>query len=157
MPRRGYKRQTVKNDPLYGSFEVSKLIRYAMKDGKKSVAEKHVYSAFEMIKSEKNDPVTVLEVAVNNVAPRREVKPRRVGGASYLVPIETRPQRRLFLALNWILNAANSRSNKQYSSFDKKLHAELMDAFQNQGEAVNKKLQVEKLAEANKAFAHYRW
>lgn len=157
MPRRGYKRQLVKNDPLYNSFEVAKLIRYAMVDGKKSVAEKHVYSALEMIKSEKNDPVTVLEVAVNNVAPRKEVKPRRVGGASYLVPIDTRPQRKLFLALNWILNAANARSNKQYESFDKKLHAELMDAFQNQGEAVNKKLQVEKLADANKAFSHFSW
>lgn len=110
-----------------------------------------------MIKIEKNDPITVLEVAVNNVAPRKEVKPRRVGGASYLVPIDTRPQRKLFLALNWILNAANARSNKQYSSFDKKLHAELMDAFQNQGEAVNKKLQVEKLADANKAFSHFSW
>ena len=157
MPRRGYKRQTVKKDPMYESYEVAKLVTYVMKDGKKSVAQKHVYSALEMIKNEKNDPVGVLEFAINNVAPRKEVKPRRVGGASYLVPIDTRPQRRLFLALNWIINAANARPNKQYSSFDKKLFAELMDAYQNQGEAINKKLQVEKLADANKAFSHFSW
>jgi len=157
MPRRGYKRQFVKKDPLYSSLEVAKLITYVMRDGKKSVAEKHVYSALSMIKDEKNDPVNVLEVAINNVAPRKEVRPRRVGGASYLVPIDTRPQRKIFLALNWIVNAANSRSNKQYHSFDKKLFAELMDAYQNQGEAINKKLQVEKLADANKAFAHFTW
>lgn len=157
MPRRGYKRQEVKEDPMYNSYKVSKLINYVMVDGKKSTAERVVYGALDLIKKEKLDPIIVLESAISNVAPKKEVRPRRVGGASYLVPSDTRPTRKLYLALNWIISSANSRSNKQYKSFDKKLSAELMDAYQGQGEAFNKKVQVEKLAEANKAFSHFSW
>lgn len=157
MPRRGYKRQTPRKDMIYDNYEVTKLINYIMRDGKKSVAQKMVYLAFDMIKKDSLDPVEVLQTAIHNVAPAQEVRPRRVGGASYLVPVETRLERRLFLALHWIVEGANSRSNKQYKSFDKKLHAELMDAYQGQGEAINKKAQVEKLAQANKAFAHFNW
>lgn len=157
MPRRGYKKRTAQKDPLYGSYELAKLINYIMLDGKKSVAERIVYSTMKMIEEKTLDPVEVLTTAINNVGPSMEVKPRRVGGASYLVPMETRPQRKLFLAFNWIINAANARPNKQYKSFDNKLFAELMDAYQNLGEAVNKRAQVEKLAQANKAFAHFNW
>ena len=157
MPRRGYKRQPVSADPMYENYEVSKLINYIMKDGKKTTAQRMVYAALEGLKENKLEPLEVLSRAIQNVAPDREVRPRRVGGASYLVPVETRQARRIFLALNWIVNAANARPNKQYNSFDKKLVAELMDAYQNQGEAINKRLQVEKLAAANKAFAHFNW
>jgi len=142
---------------MYESIEVSKLINYVMRDGKKSIAQKQVYKAFDSLKESKLDPVDILNKAIHNVAPAKEVRPRRVGGASYLVPVDTRQQRKTFLALNWIVDAARARSNKQYKTFDAKLHAELMDAYQNQGEAVGKRLQVEKLAAANKAFSHFNW
>lgn len=157
MPRRSYKKQTVSKDALHGNYEVTKLINYVMVDGKKTVAQKVVYEALGKIKENNLDPVDVLARAIENVAPTKEVKARRVGGASYLVPMDTRPQRRLYLALNWIVNGAKSRSSKQYKSFENKLFAEIMDAYQNQGEAVNKRLQVEKIAQANKAFAHFNW
>lgn len=157
MPRRGYKRLPVKKDAIYNSFEVAKLINYIMVDGKKSVAQDLVYKAFDEIKKNKLDPMEVLRKSIANVAPNKEVRPRRVGGASYLVPMDTRNERKMYLALNWIVEAAQARPNKQYKTFDKKLVAELMDAYQNQGEAVNKRLQVEKLAAANKAFAHFAW
>lgn len=128
-----------------------------MVDGKKSTAEKIVYNVLDKIKDEKSDPVEVLQRAVDNVAPTKEVKSRRVGGASYLVPIDTKPQRKLYLALNWIIKGAASRSSKQYKSFENKLFAEIMDAYKNEGEAVHKRLQVEKVAQANKAFAHFNW
>lgn len=157
MPRRGYKKNTTIDDPIYKSYEVAKLVNYVMVDGKKTVAQKQVHAALDAIKAKKLDPIDVLHRAVSNVAPAKEVRPRRVGGASYLVPVDTRQERKLFLALNWIVEAARSRSNKQFKTFGDKLHAELMDAYQNQGEAVNKRLQVEKLAAANKAFAHFSW
>ncbi len=157
MPRRPYKKNSVKQDPIYKSLETAKLINYIIKDGKKSVAKKIVYNVFDRLNKEKNDPLKVLNQAINNVAPTFEVKPRRLGGASYLVPIEVRRDRRLFLALNWIVEAANSRSNKEYKKFENKLYTELLEASKNQGNAVNKKIQTEKLAEANKAFAHLKW
>lgn len=157
MPRRSYKKNTTSNEMMHDSYEVAKLINYVMVDGKKTVAQKVVYGALNQIKEQNLDPVEVLSRAIDNVAPTKEVKARRVGGASYLVPMDTRIQRRLYLALNWIVNGANSRSNKQYKSFENKLFAEIMDAYQNQGEAVNKRLQVEKVAQANKAFAHFNW
>jgi len=157
VPRRSYKKNTTSNEMMHDSYEVAKLINYVMVDGKKTVAQKVVYGALNQIKEQNLDPVEVLSRAIDNVAPTKEVKARRVGGASYLVPMDTRIQRRLYLALNWIVNGANSRSNKQYKSFENKLFAEIMDAYQNQGEAVNKRLQVEKVAQANKAFAHFNW
>lgn len=157
MPRRGYKKQTIGIDAIYESYEVAKLINYVMIDGKKSVAEKQVYAALEALKADKQDPLDVLQKAIQNVAPSKEVRPKRVGGASYLVPVDTRAQRKLFLALNWIITSAQARSNKQYKTFGEKLHAELLDAANNQGEAINKRLQVEKIAAANKAFAHFSW
>ncbi len=157
MPRHKYKKITVKNDKLYNSFEVAKLINYVMKDGKKSIAEKIVYQAFEEIKKTGEDPLKIFHQAINNTSPQLEVRPRRLGGASYLVPIEVRKERKLFLALNWIIEAAQARSNKEYKSFYKKLAAEILDASKNLGQAVAKKQATEKLAETNKAFSHLRW
>lgn len=157
MPRHQYKKKTVKKDPVYGSEEVSKLINYIMRDGKRTVAQKIVYDVFTKLEEEKKDPLKVLSQAINNVAPNYEVKPKRLGGASYLVPIEVRKERKLFLALNWIIEAASSRSNKSFNSFEKKLYTELVEASENQGNAVTKRAQTEKLAEANKAFSHLRW
>lgn len=157
MPRHAYKKRVVKSDIIYNSTEVAKLINYVMIDGKKTVAQKIVYNVLERFKKENNDPLKILHQAIVNVAPNFEVRPRRLGGASYLVPIEVPRQRRLFLACNWILEAAKKRPNKQYHTFEEKLYHELLDASKNQGEAVAKKKQTEKLAEANKAFAHLRW
>jgi small subunit ribosomal protein S7 len=157
MPRRKYKKNIVKPDQIYGSFEVSKLINYIMVDGKKSVAENVVYQAMELLKEKKLEPLNVLHRVIQNVSPNHEVKAKRVGGASYLVPQETRAERKIFLALNWIVNASRARSSKEFKGMSQKLVAELMDAYNDIGEAVNKKKQVEKLAEANKAFAHFKW
>lgn len=157
MPRRHYKKNTLKKDPVYESGEVTKFINYIMKDGKRSVAQKIIYNVFAKLESEKKDPLKVLQQAISNVAPNFEVKPKRLGGASYLVPIEVRKERKLFLALNWIIAAAGSRSNKSFNTFEKKLYTELVEASENQGNAVGKRSQTEKLAEANKAFSHLRW
>ncbi len=157
MPRRPYKKRQIDPDPVYGSVKVAKFINYVMRDGKKSVAQKIVYKTFENIKEKRLDPLEILDKAIENVAPNMEVRPRRLGGASYLVPIEVRPERKLFLALNWIIKAAKARSSKQYKTFIEKLTAELLDAAQGQGGAVEKRAEVERLAEANKAFAHLRW
>ena len=157
MPRRPYKKRQTEPDTLYQNNEVAKLIAYVMRDGKKTVAEQIVYAALDEMKKHTLSPVEALHTAINNAAPQHEVKPKRVGGASYLVPIETRPSRKIYLAFQWIIAAARARSSKEYRSFDKKLYAELMDAYKGEGEAVNKRKQVEKLAEANRAFAHFKW
>lgn len=157
MPRRQYKKKIVKKDLLYNSFEVAKFINYLIVDGKKSKAEKIVYTVLERIKKEGKDPLAILGKAINNVAPKMEVRPRRLGGASYLVPIEVRKERQLFLSLNWIIEAAKARSSKEFRTFLDKLYHEIVDAANNQGRAVQKRAQVEKLAESNKAFAHLRW
>ncbi len=157
MPRHPYKKKTTTPDPIYNSLEVTKLINYLMKDGKKTVAQKIVYEALNNLKKDGKDSLKLLQQAIANVTPNLEVKPRRLGGASYLVPIEVRPARKLFLALNWIVNAAASRSNKEYKTFANKLVAELDEAAKNQGQAVAKRLQTEKLAAANRAFGHLKW
>lgn len=157
MPRHPYKKRIAPVDPVYSSEEVAKFVNYLMVDGKKSVAQKVIYGVFDKLQKEGNDPVKTLYKAINNVAPTVEVKPRRLGGASYLVPTEVRKDRRLYLALNWIIEAAGTRSNKEFHSFTDKLLRELLDAANNQGQAVAKKQQAEKLAEANKAFAHLKW
>src|SRR3989344_3474249 len=152
MPRRSYKRQQTDKDPIYGSSEVAKLINYIMVDGKKSIARKMIYSVMKKIEEKNFTAIDVIKTAISNTAPGMEVKPRRVGGASYLVPTETREERKLFLAFNWIIEAAAKRPNSKYHSFDEKLFAEIMDAYNNIGGAIEKKTSVEKLAEANKAF-----
>lgn len=157
MPRHKYKKIKIKPDKVYQSFEVAKFINYIMRDGEKKVAEKIVYQAFDDIKKQGLDPIKIFYQAITNTSPQMEVRPRRLGGASYLVPIEVRKERKLFLALNWIIEAAKARSSKEYKSFYKKLVAELIDASNNQGQAVIKKQQTEALAEKNKAFSHLKW
>lgn len=129
-----------------------------MSDGKKSIAQSLVYNALDEIKeSTKQNPVAVFEKAIQNVAPKMEVRPRRVGGASYQVPVEVRGDRKEALAIRWILNAARSRSNTQFHTFDQKLAQELMDAANNTGSAIKKRDDTLKSAQANRAFAHFRW
>lgn len=156
MPRRGrVERREIPPDPLYGDKVVAKLINKVMKDGKKGKAEKIVYKAFEVIRERlKEDPLRVFRQAVENVKPVLEVRPRRVGGQTYQVPVEVRPERRLSLALKWIVEGARERSGK---SMIEKLSAEIMDAYRNTGAAVKRKEDMHRMAEANKAFAHYRW
>ena len=145
-------------DPIYGSRLVTKFINYVMVDGKKTVAQKLVYSALDQIKEQsKQDPIKVFEAALLNVSPKMEVRPRRVGGASYQVPSEVRGDRKEALSIRWILAGAMSRSNKEYHGFDKKLAAELIDAANNTGLAIKKKDDIQKTANANRAFAHFRW
>ena len=151
-------RRILPPDPIYGSRLLTRFINKVMFDGKKTIAQKLVYSAFDQIKSEsKQDPLKVFETALNNVSPKMEVRARRVGGASYQVPNEVRGDRKEALAIRWILAGAQSRSNKEYHGFDKKLAAELLDAANNTGIAIKKKDDTQKVAAANRAFAHFRW
>jgi len=157
MPRNSYKRIQPDIDPIYKSFQVAKLINYVMQDGKKTVAEKIVYKTLELLKPEDNDPLVTFNKAITNVIPNKEVRPRRLGGASYLVPTDVREERKLYLALKWIVDAAKTRSNKEFKTFQEKLSTEIKEAAKNQGKAIEKRLQTEKLAAQNKAFAHLRW
>jgi len=157
MPRRSYKKVKTTNDSVYKSHEVAKLVNYIMVDGKKSVAERIVYAVIEKLAKEGGDGLKTLRQAIQNVAPLHEVKPRRIGGASYLVPTEVRPDRKLFLGLNWIVTAAKARANKEFHSFAEKLYTEIQEAAKNQGAAVAKRQQTEKVADANKAFSHLKW
>ncbi|MBI2040028.1 30S ribosomal protein S7 [Candidatus Microgenomates bacterium] len=145
-------------DPIFGSKLVTRVVNKVMKDGKRSIAQNLVYKALDQIKeSTKQDPLTVLEKAIQNVSPKMEVRPRRVGGASYQVPVEVRGDRKEALAIRWILAGARARSNSQYHTFDQKLAQELMDAASSTGLAIKKKDDVQKQASANRAFAHFRW
>ncbi|MBI2597341.1 30S ribosomal protein S7 [Candidatus Daviesbacteria bacterium] len=145
-------------DPLYGSRLVSRMINKIMMDGKKSIAQDLVYGALKVIKEQtKQEPVTILEKAIQNVSPKMEVRPRRVGGASYQVPVEVRGDRKEALAIRWILAAAKSRSNKQFHTFNEKLAKELMEAANSAGAAIKKKEDVQRQAAANRAFSHFRW
>lgn len=138
---------------------VTKLINKSMKDGKKSVAAAQIYRAFDIVKEKQPETETskYLDLVINSIAPKMEVRPRRVGGASYQVPMEVRGDRKTHLALKWLIEAARSRSNKEYHTFAEKLAAEMMDAQQGLGGAIKKRDMVYKMAEANKAFAHLRW
>jgi small subunit ribosomal protein S7 len=156
MPRRGpVTPREILPDPVYNSVLVQKLINKVMLDGKKSTAEKIVYGAMEIIRDKtKQDPLTVLEKAVQNLTPLLEVRPRRVGGATYQVPIEVPPRRGLSLALRWLVRAARERKGMPMRE---RLAAEILDALNNTGGAIKKKEEMHRMAEANKAFAHYRW
>lgn len=158
MSRTGkIKKVQIQPDPIYGNKLLARFINRVMRDGKKSAAQKQVYQALNMIKTNNQDPLTVFQTAVQNIGPRFEVKAKRVGGASYQVPSETRGERRISLAIRWLIAAANNRPNKQYHTFAEKLAAELQDAFNNTGEAVRKRDLAHRNAEANKAFSHFRW
>lgn len=158
MPRTGaIEKRVLPPDPLYNSRLVSRLINKVMVDGKRSVAQNLVYKAFDLIKEKGQNPLEVFEKAVKNVSPKMEVRPRRVGGASYMVPNEVRGDRRESLAIRWLVISARDKSNKEFHTFDLKLAIELMDAANQAGGAFKKKADIEKQAEANRAFAHFRW
>ena len=156
MPRRGnVPKREVLPDPLYNSVLVTKLINSIMLDGKKGVSQKVVYGAFEIIKEKTGkDPMEVYTQAMENIMPSLEVKARRVGGATYQVPIEVRPARRQTLGLRWLTAYSRARSEK---TMKERLAGELMDAANNTGASVKKREDTHKMAESNKAFAHFRW
>ena len=156
MPRKGFiAKRDVLPDPMYNSKVVTKLINNVMLDGKKTVAQKIVYDAFDIIKEKSGrDALEVFTEALNNVMPVLEVKARRVGGATYQVPLEIRPERRQTLGLRWLVKYARTRNEKTMSE---KLAAEILDAIANNGGAFKKKEDMHKMAEANKAFAHYKF
>lgn len=150
-------KRMAQGDKVYNNILVAKLINGIMQSGKKTVAENLVYKAFENLSKENLDPVSTFEKAIQNVGPKQEIKARRVGGASYQIPMEVRPERRVALAIRWILNAAKARSNSEFRTFDKKLAQELKDAIESKGEAVKKRDTVQRMADANKAFSHFRF
>ena len=156
MPRRGFiPKRDVLPDPVYGDKVVTRLINNIMLDGKKGVAQKIVYDAFDIIKDKTGkEPLEVFEQAMENVMPQLEVKARRVGGSTYQVPIEVRPERRQTLGLRWITNYSRARSER---TMKERLAGEIMDATNGLGGAFKKREDTHKMAEANKAFAHYRW
>ena len=148
-------KRNILSDARYGSYTLSKFINSIMYDGKRFTAEKIVYNALDKIKEKtKVDPIKVFNDAINNVRPNLEVRSRRIGGATYQVPVEVKSKRSQTLALRWILEASRKRKNKTMSE---KLFYELMDASQRKGSAIKKREDVHKMAESNKAFAHYRW
>jgi small subunit ribosomal protein S7 len=143
-------------DPKYGDLVVTKFMNYVMYEGKKAVAESILYGAFDIMEAKRRDvgPLEAFHAALDNVAPSVEVRSRRVGGATYQVPVEVRPERRRALAIRWLVNAARSRGE---NNMTEKLAGELLDASNNRGAAVKKREDTHKMAEANRAFSHYRW
>ena len=156
MPRRGnVPKREILPDPVYGSVLVTRLINSVMLDGKKGVAQKVVYGAFDQIKEKtEKDPIEVFNQAMENIMPSLEVKARRVGGATYQVPMDVRPVRRQTLGLRWLTTYARARSERTMAQ---RLANEIMDAANNTGAAVKKREDTHKMAESNKAFAHFRW
>lgn len=156
MPRRReVAKRVILPDPKYGDRVVAKLVNILMQDGKKSTAERALYSALDIVSQRTGEEaVKVLKKSLDNIKPSLEVKSRRVGGSTYQVPVEVRPERRTSLAMRWLIKYANARSEK--TSTDK-LAGEMLDAFNNRGAAVKKREDTHKMAEANRAFAHYRW
>ncbi len=156
MPRRGFvPKREVLDDPIYGGKLVTKLVNQVMLDGKRGTAQKACYGAFDIIKNKTGrEPLEVFEEAMNNIMPVLEVKARRVGGATYQVPIEIRPERRQTLGLRWLVSYARARSER---TMQERLAGEILDACNNAGGAFKKKEDTHRMAEANRAFAHYRW
>ena len=156
MPRRReVPKRDILPDPKFGNVDVSKFVNTIMMSGKKSVAERIVYGALDQVEEKtRQEPVALFHQALENVAPHLEVRSRRVGGATYQVPVDVRPERRQALAIRWLINAARSRNE---TTMVERLSGELMDAANNRGSAVKKREDTHKMAEANRAFAHYRW
>jgi small subunit ribosomal protein S7 len=153
--RHSAEKREVQPDPKFGDIVVSKFMNNIMRDGKKSVAEAIVYDAFDIIERKtRQDPLAVFHGALENVMPQVEVRSRRVGGATYQVPVEVRSERRQALAIRWLLTASRGRNEK---TMTERLSAELMDASSNRGSAVKKREDTHRMAEANRAFSHYRW
>ena len=153
--RHSAEKREIQPDPKFGDLVVSKFMNNVMRDGKKSVAESIVYGAFEIIeKKTRQDPLAIFHGALENVAPQIEVRSRRVGGATYQVPVEVRTERRQALAIRWLLASSTARNEK---TMTERLSAELLDASNNRGNAVKKREDTHRMAEANRAFSHYRW
>jgi len=154
--RRRADKRVVLPDPKFGDLVVTKFMNYVMYEGKKAVAETIVYGAFDILEARRKDmaPLETFHTALDNVAPAIEVRSRRVGGATYQVPVEVRPERRRALAIRWLINAARNRGE---NTMTEKLAGELLDASSNRGAAVKKREDTHKMAEANRAFSHYRW
>lgn len=159
MARAGsVKKRKVLPDPVFGDVLLAKFISRVMRSGKKSVAQKNVYGALLRIKEKLNqDGLLVFRQAIENIKPQMEVRSRRVGGAAYQVPAPVKGERKESLAIRWVIQAAQKRSNKEYHTFVDKLVAELIDAYNNTGGAIKKREDTHRMAEANKAFAHFRW
>jgi small subunit ribosomal protein S7 len=159
MPRRaGIKPRPIEGDPIYKNKTLTKFINQTMKDGKKSVAQKAVYNALTIIKEKTGqNPIQVFMDAIEAVKPSMEVRPRRIGGAAYQVPNVVKGPRKETLAIRWIIQNTRKRSSSEFKGFAQKLAAELMDAIKGEGLSIKKKLDVERMAEANRAFAHFKW
>ena len=160
MSRKGpAKIRKIEEDAVYNNFLVSKLITAIMKDGKKNVATRQVYSALDLLKKKypKEDPSTVLEQGIEAIKPKIEVRPRRIGGSVYQVPTPVKSNRQISLAIRWLITAARAKANKQFHTFGEKIADEIIASLKNEGSAISKKQEVERMAEANKAFAHLRW
>lgn len=160
MSRKGQSKiREVLPDTVYNSHTIAKLINYAMKDGRKNAAETEIYRALEILKKEtkSEDVIATFESALDNIRPKIEVRPRRIGGAVYQVPTPVRGHRQLSLAIRWLVGSARKLPNKQFHSFGAKLASELQNAMKNEGASVGKRAEVERMADANKAFAHLRW
>src|SRR3989344_3960430 len=156
MRRKVKNRNIVKPDIQFNSTKIEKLINYVMQEGKKNTARKIVYTSFDLIKEKEKveDPIVIFETALNNTGPTMEVRSRRVGGANYQVPREVRPERRLYLGMKWVIEAAKAKKGKPMAE---KLAEEIILASKNEGEAIRKRENTHKMAEANKAFAHFAW
>ncbi|MEI8067431.1 MAG: 30S ribosomal protein S7 [Candidatus Shapirobacteria bacterium] len=160
MSRKGpSKIREVNPDTIYNSIIITKIINSTMRAGKRGPAEKQVYDALEILKKEypADDVVATLDRALENIKPKVEVRPRRIGGAVYQVPTPVRGNRQNSLAIRWLLTSARAKANKQYHSFAEKLAAELSSAIKSEGASVTKRMEIERMADANKAFAHLRW
>lgn len=144
-------------DPIYGSTLLSKFINNVMEHGKKTVAQKNVYDALDILKEKGMDPLPTFEKALETIAPKQEVRAKRVGGAAYQVPMEVRGNRKTSLSIRWLLEASRKRPNSEFKTFSEKLAAEIQAVLNNEGEAVRKRDTVHKMADANKAFAHFRF
>jgi len=152
------KLRTIGADPKFDSLLVAKIINQVMISGKKTVAQKHVYQALEEAGKKTNkEPLAALEEAIGNIKPQMEVRPRRIGGAAYQIPVPVSSRRQTSLAIRWLVDAARTRPNKEYHTFAEKLTAEIVDAVANEGVAIKKREDTHKMAEANKAFSHFRW
>lgn len=159
MARRGIARKRlIEVDPIYGNRLIAKLINRSMYDGKKSVAQREVYKALDLVaKKTSESPDVVFERAIENIKPEMEVRAKRVGGAAYQVPMQVRGDRKESLSIRWLVNSARARSNSEFHTYGEKLAQELIDASKNEGGAVRKRQEMEKQAEANKAFSHFKW
>ncbi|PIS14590.1 30S ribosomal protein S7 [Candidatus Shapirobacteria bacterium CG09_land_8_20_14_0_10_39_12] len=159
MARSGQaKKRSIIPDPVFGDLLVAKFINRSMRSGKKSVAQQNIYDALKLIKEKLNqDGLMVFRQAVENVKPQVEVRSRRVGGAAYQIPTPVRGDRKESLAIRWLIQAAQKKPNKEFHTFAEKLVAELIDAYNNTGGAIKKKEDTRRMADANKAFSHFRW